>query len=121
VVTGGVAAGVNFAARIFFSLWLSYSFAIVLAYLLGMITAFALAKVFVFKGSAQTLSKSIFFFIVVNLVAIFQTWIVSLFFSRYALPYFGVIMFKDEIAHAIGIVVPIFTSYYGHKRFSFRS
>ncbi|MGZ8096491.1 MAG: hypothetical protein ACXWUD_09650 [Methylosarcina sp.] len=30
------------------------------------------------------------------------------------------ILFTKEIAHAIGVAVPVFTSYIGHKRWSFR-
>ena len=38
----------------------------------------------------------------------------------YVLPAMGVKVFVHEMAHAAGIVAPVFTSYLGHKHFSFR-
>ncbi len=120
LLTGGVAAAANFGSRIVFSLWLSYSSAIVLAYLVGMITAFVLARLFVFSGSQQPIHHSAVFFVLVNVFAVAQTWLVSLGLVIYLLPWLGVEHFIQEIAHAVGVVVPVFSSYIGHKRFSFR-
>ncbi len=118
--TGGVAALVNFLSRIIYSEWFSFSAAIIIAYVTGMITAFILAKIFVFKKATQTFQRSIFFFCLVNLASIAQTLIISLILANYLLPFFHVIHFKLEIAHAAGVVVPALTSYIGHKRWSFR-
>lgn len=120
LVTGGIAAAVNFGTRIVFNFWLDYSSAILLAYLCGMITAFVLAKLFVFPGGAQAVHRSALFFVLVNLVAVAQTWLVSVTLARFVLPYLGVRQFVPEIAHACGVVVPVFTSYFGHKYWSFR-
>jgi putative flippase GtrA len=38
----------------------------------------------------------------------------------YGLPILGVTAFVPEIAHAVGVAVPVFTSYVGHKRWSFK-
>ena len=120
LLTGGTAAVVNFASRIVFNFWLDFSMAIVFAYIAGMITAFVLAKVFVFTTSRQSLQRSAVFFVLVNLIAILQTWLISMGLACYALPALGITLFVREIAHAIGVVVPVFTSYIGHKRWSFR-
>jgi putative flippase GtrA len=40
--------------------------------------------------------------------------------AYYVLPRMGLTQFITEIAHAVGVVVPVFTSYLGHKRFSFK-
>ena len=56
----------------------------------------------------------------VNLVAILQTWGISLLLAYHVLPAMGIRMYAPEIAHAIGIVVPVFTSYLGHKYWTFR-
>ena len=37
------------------------------------------------------------------------------------LPSLGVQRFVHEIAHAVGVVVPVFSSYLGHKHLSFKS
>lgn len=119
ILTGGVAAVVNFCSRIFFNQYMSYSSAIVVAYLSGMLTAFILAKCFVFKNGKQRLSHSVVIFSLINLFAIAQTWLVSMLLVRY-LPSMQITQFVPEISHAVGIIIPVFTSYVGHKRWSFR-
>ena len=120
LLTGGIAALVNFGSRIAYSLWLNFSAAVILAYLTGMITAFVLARLFVFKDGRQTLMRSAGFFVLVNLSAILQTWAVSMGLAYYVLPMLGVSAFVPEIAHAVGVIVPVFSSYIGHKYWSFR-
>lgn len=120
LVTGGIAALVNIGSRIFYNIWLDFSISIIFAYLTGMITAFVLAKQFVFHRSQQPLHRSASWFVLVNGVAILQTWVISVSFAYYVLPFFGVVLFAKELAHCIGVVVPVFTSYVGHKKFSFR-
>lgn len=120
LVTGGTAALVNFGSRIAYSLCFSFSVAVIFAYITGMITAFVLAKLFVFKESSRPIHHSAAFFVLVNLVAIAQTYIISVGLAYYVLPALGVTKFVDEIAHAIGVAVPVFTSYFGHKRWSFK-
>ena len=58
LLTGGTAAAVNFGSRILYNLAVGYSSAIILAYLTGMVTAFVLAKLFVFRRSTQSLQRS---------------------------------------------------------------
>jgi putative flippase GtrA len=120
LVTGGVAAAVNFSSRLVYNQWFDYSTSVVLAYLNGMITAFVLARLFVFTASEQSVGRSVFYFVVVNLVAVLQTWAISMSLAYWVLPSLGVRQWTHEMAHAVGIVVPVFTSYIGHKRFSFR-
>ncbi len=120
LMTGGTAAAVNFGSRLLYNRWLDYSSSVIAAYITGMITAFILARLFVFKQSEQSMHKSAFFFVLVNLVAVAQTWAISMGLAYWLLPFMGVTRGAPEIAHAVGIVVPVFTSYLGHKRWSFR-
>jgi putative flippase GtrA len=120
LITGGTAAAVNFGSRILYSQWLSFSTAVILAYITGMITAFVLARLLVFKDTDQPLHRSAMFFVLVNIVAALQTWGISVGLAYYVLPKMGIDHFPDEIAHAVGVAVPVFTSYWGHKRWSFR-
>jgi len=120
LLTGGTAAAVNFSSRILYSQRFDFSLAIILAYMTGMVTAFFLFKLFVFKQSQQSNHRSTVFFILVNLVGILQTWGVSIAMAHYLLPYLGITLYQSEIAHAAGIAVPVFTSYIGHKRWSFK-
>lgn len=120
LLTGGVAAAVNFGSRIVYSLWVPYTAAIVIAYLTGMVTAFILAKVFVFKESNQSTGKSALFFTLINGLAVLQTLAVSMVLAYYLLPYLSVTWHTKELAHLAGVMVPVFTSYLGHKRWSFQ-
>lgn len=120
LITGGTAAAVNFGSRILYNRYMDFSWAVVLAYLTGMVTAFVLARLFVFRDSQQAMHRSAGFFVLVNLVAVVQTWLISMGLAYYALPALGVTAHVAEIAHAVGVIVPVFTSYLGHKRWSFR-
>ncbi|PTT64792.1 MULTISPECIES: GtrA family protein [Stenotrophomonas] len=121
LVAGGLAAAVNFGSRILLSQWLHYVPAIVIAYCLGMITAFTLNKLFVFSDAGNRLHHQVLWFIAINLAAVAQTIVISLLFARWVLPALGVDFHNETIAHAIGVAVPVVTSYIGHKRFSFAS
>jgi putative flippase GtrA len=120
LLAGGVAAAVNFGSRIVFNHWMPFSAAIVTAYIAGMITAFVLTKLFVFTQSERPTWQSALYFILVNLVAVLQTWAVSVALAYYVLPWLGVSWHPKEIAHLVGVVVPVFTSYIGHKKLTFK-
>ena len=120
LITGGTAAAVNFASRILYNHWLDYSISIIVAYLTGMVTAFFLARLFVFTKTSQVWHRSAMIFTLVNVIAVTQTWAISMGLAYYVLPSVGVIRFAPEIAHAVGVVFPVFTSYLGHKHWSFR-
>jgi putative flippase GtrA len=120
LATSGTAAAVNFGSRIVYSHWVDFPVAVALAFVTAMTTAFILARLFVFRESRQKIHRSALFFLLVNLVALAQTWIISMVLAYYALPAMGVIDHVPEIAHAAGVVAPVFTSYIGHKRWSFR-
>ena len=120
LLTGGFAAAVNWGSRIVYNIWMPYSSAIIVAYSTGMITAFILAKLFVFKSSTQSTGRSVFFFTLVNLVAVLQTWAVSVGLAYWLFPRLGMNWHDRDIAHLVGVAIPVFTSYAGHKRWSFK-
>ena len=120
LLTGGIAAAVNFGSRILYNQWMGFSAAIVLAYITGMVTAFVLARLFVFRNSQRALHQSALYFVLVNGVAVLQTWAISLLLADWLLPALGVHQYVHELAHAAGVVVPMFTSYLGHKHLSFK-
>ena len=119
IFTGGIAAAVNFGSRILYNLWTDFSSAIVLAYLTGMVTAYVLARIFVFKQTSLSLGRSALMFVLVNVVAVGQTWVVSLLLADHFFPWMGMKTNVREFAHGVGVLLPVFTSYLGHKRFSF--
>jgi len=121
LLTGGFSAAVNWGSRIGYNLWMPYSYAIVLAYLTGMACAFVLAKTFVFTESSQPTGRSAVLFALVNVAAVAQTWAVSMVLAYHVFPALGMTWHAREIAHAIGVAIPVFTSYVGHKRLTFRT
>jgi putative flippase GtrA len=120
LLTGGFAAAVNWGSRIVYNIWMPYSAAIVVAYITGMITAFILAKLFVFTESTRSTKHSAIIFTLVNLVAVVQTWAVSVGLAFHVFPHFGMTWHPAELAHLVGVAVPVFTSYIGHKKWSFK-
>ena len=40
--------------------------------------------------------------------------------ADWLLPALGVRQYVHEVAHAVGVAVPVFTSYLGHKHLSFK-
>jgi putative flippase GtrA len=120
LISGGIAALLNFGSRIIYSFWWGFSTAVILAYITGMVVAFILARIFVFGGGTQTTYRSATLFVLVNLVAVAQTWAISVGLAYYLLPLLGIRLFVPEIAHGVGVIFPVFTSYIGHKHLSFR-
>jgi putative flippase GtrA len=120
LIAGGVAAAANFLSRMLFSNFMSYAGAILLAYVVGMVVAFLLMKLFVFEMTRRDVPRQIALFTLVNLAAVLQTLIISLLFARIVLPAMGVRSGVEEFAHLIGICVPIITSFWGHKYISFK-
>src|SRR5215468_2565786 len=120
VLAGGAAALVNFGARIALSVQLPYAAAIVFAYCAGMATAFLLNRRFVFRQATTRLHQQVAWFVTVNLLALLQTLAVSLLLAGVVLPRLGWTWHAHELAHAAGIAIPIVTSYFGHKHWTFR-
>lgn len=121
LLSGGVAAGVNLLSRLALSTVIPYEAAVVLAYIAGMVTAYLLMRLFVFEASGQTAVSELSRFTLVNMVALVQVWIVSVGLARWLFPTIGFVWHAETVAHAIGVLSPVVTSYFGHKRFSFRN
>jgi len=121
IITGGIAAVANFGSRFIFNEFTSFEMAVILAYLVGMVTAFVLAKLFVFKETQHSTSKSFLLFSIVNVVAVAQTYLISVGLFYYGFPWVGYTWYPDATAHAIGVMFPVFTSFIGHKYLSFKA
>lgn len=120
-LSGGIAAGVNIFSRMALSQITNYSAAIVIAYLIGMSTAYLLMKLFVFETSGRSVQQEYLRFGLVNLVALVQVWAVSVILKNYVFTSISFSFYAETIAHGIGVLSPIATSYFMHKRFSFAS
>ncbi len=119
VLIGGFASGVNLAARVAIDQLTSYEVAIVLAFPIALTTAFLLNRAFVFDVVTGNWKHQYWRFFLVNLATLFQILVVSLFFARLVFPAIDFAWHAELIAHGIGLVSPIPTSYWAHKRFTF--
>lgn len=119
LAAGGIAAVVNIVSRILLSYVMSYSGAIVIAYLFGMTTAYTLMRRFAFEKSGRQVSQEYVRFGLVNLLALLQIWAISVGLADYLLPRIWIFAHAELIAHAIGVLSPTVTSYFLHKYFTF--
>lgn len=110
----------NFLSRIGFSQFLGYPAAITLAYCVGMTVAFSLNRGIVFRDAGTSFRRQIIGFVLVNLAGLAQTLIASILIAEAILPALHVMRDRDAIGHALGLLVPIFISYMGHKHFTFK-
>ena len=121
LIAGGIAAGANFGSRFIFSMFLDYGFAVFFAYLVGMLLAFLLMRGHVFDAQCGPLAPQVGKFVGVNLVAMLLTLVISMALARWLLPSFGIVEHAEALAHLVGVLVPVVTSYFGHKFLTFRS
>jgi putative flippase GtrA len=118
---GGIAAAANFGSRIALSQVMPYVPAVVLAYLIGMLTAFVLNRSLVFKDSTNSMHSQATWFVVINLFAIAQTLVISVLLARWLVHLSIPGDSAQTLAHAAGVAFPVFTSFVGHKYLSFRT
>ena len=121
VVAGGLAALANIGARVLLGHFLSYVASIVIAYCIGMATAFLLNRWLVFRDPGNSVHHQVAWFIAVNLAAVAQTVAISLLLARIVFPHLGMRFHPETVGHVIGVLAPVFTSYLGHKHLTFRT
>lgn len=120
LTSGGFAAGLNIFSRILFSNFFSYEVAIILAFLVGLTSGFVLMRYFVFDGKRDAVSGQAFRYIFVNILAVAQTFIVSIFLKDLIIKFYPAYVLAELIAHTIGVLVPVITSFFAHKWYTFR-
>lgn len=125
LLAGGLAAICNFGSRFIYSIFVDFSLAVVLAFVTGLATGFLLNRLYVFTTSRNPVMEQMSWFLVINLLALAQTWGLSVYLAG-VLPE---LLFSGEasgqkwgeaIAHGAGILLPVFTSYLGHRYLTFR-
>jgi putative flippase GtrA len=120
LLCGGLAAALNWGSRFIFSIWLPFELAVVAAFFVGLLSGFLLMRWFVFNGKGQALVPQAGKYLLVNILALIQTLLISTLFARLLLPEIGLVKNTEALAHLVGVLTPVITSYIGHKRWSFR-
>lgn len=125
LLAGGFAALINFSSRFFYSLFVDFSTAVVLAFITGLTTGYILNKLFVFTTSGNTIAREVGWFIFINMLALAQTWGLSVYLAQVLPDLLPESISRrgevaDAMAHGAGVLLPVFTSYIGHKYLTFR-
>jgi putative flippase GtrA len=125
LLAGGFAALLNIGSRFFYNIFVDFSTAVVLAFMTGLITAYVLNKLYVFTSSGNTVVQEMGWFLFINLLALAQTWGLSVYLEQLLPEYIPVEgplggELSKAIAHVAGVLLPVFTSYIGHKYLTFR-
>jgi putative flippase GtrA len=120
VFSGGLAAALNWLSRFLFSMWMPFGWAVAASFLVGLVSGFLLMRFFVFDGQGKALAPQAAKYVLINLFALLQTLGISLLLAKWMLPAFGLTRYAEALGHLVGILVPVLTSYVGHKRWSFR-
>jgi putative flippase GtrA len=116
---GGLAAASNFVSRVLFSLWLTYSNAIIVAYVIGMLTAFIINSIYVFSKSDRNKFIQLRDFIIINMTFLPLVWLVSIKLNVWLID-LGVKNYSEEIAHFIALVLPMLTTFLIYKYYIFK-
>lgn len=120
LVTGGIAAGVNVGSRYLLNFAMPFEYAVAVAYLCGMTTAYVLARLYVFEATGRSVGSEFYRFAIVNVFALVLVWMISVGLARVVFPAIGFTWFADDIAHIIGVLAPAVMSFVGHRYYSFR-
>lgn len=120
LLSGGVAAAANLSSRWLLGHLVSYEAAVTAAYLVGMMTAFALMRLLVFDRSPTSKRSQLVRFGIVNATGFAQVWLTSVGLARFGFPAIGFTYHPETVAHVIGVGSPVVSSYILHKRYSFR-
>lgn len=120
LTAGGFAAVVNFAVGYSLAGQLPFHSDIVAGHLSGMVVAFFLFERDVFGRAEGSRSREVLVFLLVNGLAVLQTWIVYILLRQKLFPAIDFHFHPAELSRVCAIAVPVFTSFLGHKYFTFR-
>ena len=119
LAVGATAALLHWAARIMFSQWLSFSWAVAAAYGVGMLVAFILNSLFVFPASGKPRHLQALQFALVNLGFFPVVWGASL-LLEHLFTAAGMVRYTQAIAHGMAVLIPTCATFLIYKFFTFK-
>jgi putative flippase GtrA len=120
LVVGGVALSLHWLSRFIFNVFVSYAWAIPLAYLVGVLVAFALNKLYVFPYSSHSLKSEMFFFFVVSITAFPVVWAAAYVLGEWIFATWMGRQAALALGHGTAILLPVFVNFLLHKFITFR-
>ncbi len=119
LLVGGVAALLHWIARILLSLLMPFTWAVALAYGVGMATAFILNSRYVFPASDKPVEKQARDFFVINTAFFPVVWVVSVQLNKLLIG-LGLRHYTEEVAHGLAISLPVLGTFLLYKFIAFR-
>lgn len=117
---GGVAALANLSSRFLFASFASFEASVLLAFFVGLTTAFVLNRALVFSEARGTTWKTeAVRFLIVNLAGLVVTLGAAVGCLRVLLAAFGPAGWVEGLAHLIGLGCSAITSYVAHRTWTF--
>ncbi len=116
---GGLAAFLNWTSRIILSSWLSFSWAVVIAYAIGVTIAFLLNSYFIFPASNKPKIKQARDFVITNICFFPVVWLSALGLNQ-GLESLGVMRYTESISHGIAVGLPMFATFLIYKFIAFK-
>ena len=92
-----------------------------MAYLLGMLTAYLMARRFAIQASGRAVVSELKRFTVVNVFSLVLVWSISIALARHLFPVIGFGRHTEDLAHFIGVAAPAVVSYFEHRAYTFAS
>jgi len=119
LLIGGGAAGLHWLARVVIDVFTGYLVALVLAYAVGISAGYILNALFVFSSNRERRAREILLFTSFNLSMLPVVLGVSWTLSELVFPTIPLTWHAREIAHAIGVITPVFANFLFHKFVTF--
>lgn len=119
LAVGCTAALLHWLARLLLSLWLPFSWAVALAYAVGMAVAFTLNRAYVFSRSDKPVQAQARDFVLINLALFPVVWTVAVVLEA-GLKLAGMARYTEELAHAVAIALPMLASFLFYKFVAFK-
>ncbi|EEB79334.1 hypothetical protein GPB2148_2264 [marine gamma proteobacterium HTCC2148] len=116
---GITAASVNWVVRYMISDWIEFYAAVPIAYGVGMATAFALNRLFIFPHSVIPIKTQAKRFIAINLSFVPLVWAGAIAFAM-LFELLGLKKYVEEIAHAFSLALPMLATFLLYKFFAFK-
>jgi len=119
LLVGTSAAVLHWLARVGLSQFLSFPWAVTLAYGVGIAVAFELNRRFVFPSSARPMLKQARDFVLVNVAFFPVVWGAAM-ALRQCFIQAGLTHFVNELAHGLAIVIPVLATFLIYKFIAFK-